>query len=138
MGAADKHPPGRDWLAVIARPTLAEFAGAFADGAVLEASVLAAPIVGAPKIRAFFGATRAMYHRIQFTSEHLEAQRTWLEWEGEYLGLPVSGVTILLAGRDGAIAGVRIFHLPLEQVIAFAAHVKHRLDAAIQGEIPCK
>ncbi len=107
MGVADEHPPGRDWLAIISRPTLAEFAGAFTEGAVLEASVLAAPIVGAPGIRAFFEATRVMYDRIQFMSEHLEAQRTWLEWQGEYLGLPVAGVTVLITGAGGAIACVR-------------------------------
>ena len=137
MGVADEHPPGRDWLAILSRPTLAEFAGAFAEGAVLEASVLAAPIVGAAGIRAFFAATRAMYDDIQFTSEHRATGRTWLEWQGEYLRLPVAGVTVLITGTDGTIAGVRIFHLPLTQIIAFAADVKHRLDAAIQGDIPC-
>jgi hypothetical protein len=138
MGVAEEHPTGGDWLAIISRPTLAEFAGAFAEGAVLEASVLAAPIVGAPGIRAFFEATRAMYDRIQFTSEHRVAKQTWLKWQGEYLGLPVAGVTVLVTGTEGAIAGVRIFHTPLKQLIAFAADVKHRLDAAIQGDIPCE
>ena len=138
MGVADEHPPGRDWLAILSRPTLAEFASALAERAVLEASVLAAPIVGAAQIRAFFAATRAMYDKIQFTSEYRAAGRTWLEWKGEYLGLPVTGITILAAGTDGAIACVRIFHLPLTQVIAFAADVKHRLDEAVQGDIPCK
>jgi hypothetical protein len=138
MGVADEHPPGQDWLAILSRRTLAEFAGAFAEGAVLEASVLAAPIVGAAGIRAFFAATREMYDRIQFTSEYRAAKRPWLEWKGEYLGLPVAGVTVLVTGTDGAIAGVRIFHIPLKQLITFAADVQHRLDAAIQGDIPCK
>ena len=135
MGVADEHLSGQDWLAIISRPTLAEFA--FADGAVLEASVLAAPIVGAPGIRAFFEATRAMYDRIQFTSEYRAAKRTWLEWQGEYLGLPVAGVTVLVTGTDDTIAGVRIFHMPLKQLVAFAADVQHRLNVAIQGDIPC-
>jgi hypothetical protein len=138
MGVADEHPPGRDWLAILSRPTLVEFAGAFAESAVLEASVLAAPIIGAAGIRAFFAATRAMYDQIQFTSEYRAAGRIWLEWKGKYLGLPVAGETILATGTDGAIAGVRIYHMPLKQVIAFAADVQHRLNAAIQGDIPCE
>ena len=138
MGVADEHPPGQDWLAIISRPTLAEFAGAFAEDAVLEASVLAAPIVGAPGIRAFFEATRAMYGQIQFTSEHRAAKRTWLEWQGEYLGLPIDGVTVVATGTDAAIARVRIFHAPLKQLIAFAADVRHRLDAGIQRDTPCE
>lgn len=138
MDVSHKDPPGRDWLAIISRPTLAEFAAAFVEDAILEASVLAAPIVGTPAIRAFFAATRAMYDRIRFTSEHRAAGQTWLEWQGEYLGLPVSGVTVLTAGIGGAITGVRIFHLPLNQLVAFASDVKHRLDLAIQGDLPCK
>ncbi len=138
MGVANDYPPGRDWLAILSRPTLAEFAGAFAESAVLEASVLAAPLIGAAEIRAFFAVTREMYDRIQFTSEYRVATRTWLEWEGGYLGHPVAGVTVLVTGTDCAIAGLRIFHMPLKQVIAFAADVKHRLDATVKGDIPCK
>ena len=138
MGVADEHPAGRDWLAILSRPTVAEFASAFAESAVLEASVLAAPIIGAAGIRAFFAAPLAMYDQIQFTSEYRAAGRTWLEWKGEYPSLPVAGETILATGTDGAIACVRIFHMPLKQVIAFAADVQHRLNAGIQGEIPCR
>jgi hypothetical protein len=138
VNAVDEHPPGRNWLAIISRPTLAEFAGAFSEVPVLEASVLAAPIIGAPGIRAFFEATRAMYDRIRFTSEHRVALQTWLEWRGEYRGLPISGVTALVTSPDGAIGRVRIFHMPLDQLIAFAAEVRRRLDAAPQGDIPCR
>lgn len=138
MGVADVHPPGRDWLAILSRPAVAEFASAFAEGAVLEASVLAAPIVGAAGIRAFFTATRAIYDQFQFTSEYRASGRTWLEWKGEYFGLAVAGVTLLITGRDAAIACVRIFHVPLKQIISFAADVKHRLDVGIQGEVPCR
>jgi hypothetical protein len=137
MNAIDEHPPGQNWIAIISRPTLAEFARAFSEAPVLEASVLAAPIVGVPGIRAFFAATRVMYDRIEFTSEHRVASQTWLEWRGLYQGLPVSGVTALVTAADGSIAGVRIFHMPLGQLIAFATDVQHRLDAAAQGDIPC-
>jgi hypothetical protein len=138
MNAVDERPPGRDWLAILSRSTSAEFAGAFGEAPVLEASVLAAPIVGAPGIRAFFAATRAMYDQIQFTSEHRVGLQTLLEWRGEYQGLPVSGITALVTGPDGAIARVRIFHMPLDQIIAFAADLQDRLDAASHGDIPCR
>jgi hypothetical protein len=135
-GAAD-NAPGRNWLAIVSSPTLAQFACAFTEAPVLEASVLADPIIGVPGIRSFFEATRAMYDRIAFTAEHRAMSRIWLEWQGEYRGRPVDGVTILTAGADGAIVGVRIFHMQLDQLIAFAADLRHRLDAADQGDIPC-
>jgi hypothetical protein len=137
MDAAADHAPGRNWLAIVSRPTLAQFAGAFIEAPVLEASVLAEPIIGAAGMRSFFEATRAMYDRIAFTAEHHAMSRTWLEWRGEYRGRPVDGLTILTAGADGAIVGVRIFHMQLDQLIAFAADLRHRLDAADRGDNPC-
>lgn len=127
MNLVEKQPPGLDWLGIISRPTLAEFARAFAEVPVLEASVLAEPVVGAPAIRAFFEATRAMYDRIAFTSEHRGTSRTWLEWQGEYRGLPVAGATILITATSGAIEAIRIFHMPLDQLITFAADLRQRL-----------
>ena len=138
MDIVKNYTPGQNWLAIVSRPTLAEFASAFSEMAVLEASVLAGPIVGASDIRAFFRATRAIYDRIEFTSEHRVALQIWLEWQGEYRGLPVCGVTALATGGDGVIERVRVFHMPLEQLVAFAADVRRRLDAASQGDIPCR
>ena len=138
MRVNNEHPPGRDWRGIFSCPTLKEFACAFEARAVSEASVLAEPIIGAPGIRAFFDTTEVMYDQIQFTSASQVAKQTWLDWQSGYLGLPVAGPTVLVTGTDGAIARVRIFHTPLKQVIAFAADVQRRLDAAVQGEIPCK
>jgi hypothetical protein len=138
MEVVEEHAPGRDWFGIISRPTLAEFARAFTDTPVLEASVLAAPVIGTPGIHTFFEATRTMYDQIAFTAEHRAALRTWLEWQGEYRGLPVSGVTVLTADKGGAIGGVRIFHMPLDQLVAFAAELQHRIAAADQGDISCR
>jgi hypothetical protein len=138
VDVVQEHAPGRDWLAIISRPTVEEFGRAFSEAPVLEASVLADPIIGASGIRAFFEATRAIYDRISFTAEHHASSRTWLEWRGKYRGLPLAGVTTLITGTDGAIAGVRIFHMPLDQLIAFAADVQQRLAASDQGDIPCR
>jgi hypothetical protein len=138
MDVVQDHAPGRDWLSIISRPTAEEFESAFSEAPVLEASVLAAPIIGAPGIRAFFEATRAMYDRLSFTAEHHAFSRTWLEWQGEYRRLPLAGVTILITGTDGAITGIRIFHMPLDQLVTFVADLQQRLAASEQGEIPCR
>ncbi len=131
------HAPGRDWLAIVSRPTLEAFGRAFTGAPVLEASILAAPITGTPGIHAFFGATRSMYDRIEFTSEHRTDSRTWLEWQGDYRGLPIAGVTSLITGPTGAIGRVRLFHMPLTQLIAFAADLRQRLTPSDQGDFPC-
>jgi hypothetical protein len=138
MDVFEEHAPGQEWLAIISRPTLREFGRAFTEAPVLEASVLADPIIGAPSIRAFLEATQAMYDRISFTAEHRVASRTWLEWRGQYRGLPLCGITTLVTDTGSAISGVRIFHLPLNQLIAFAADVQQRLAVADRGDIPCR
>lgn len=52
MAAEEKNPPGQEWREILSRPTLAEFARAFAAEPVLHVSVLADPIVGVAGIRA--------------------------------------------------------------------------------------
>jgi hypothetical protein len=110
MDVVEEHAPGQEWLAIISRPTLREFGRAFTEAPVLEASVLDDPIIGAPGIRAILESTRAMYDRISFTAEHRVASRTWLEWRGQYRGLPLCGITTLTTGTGSSISGVRIFH----------------------------
>jgi len=138
VSAAEPHAPGREWLAIVSRPTLADFARAFIEAPVLEASVLASPVTGVAAMRAFFEATRAMYDVIEFTAEHPATARTCLEWRGEYRGRPIAGVTILTTDSRDLIAHVRLFQLPLDQLTAFAADVQHRLDAGNQGEHLCR
>ena len=104
--------PGRDWLDVVSRPTLAAFAAAFSIDPELSASVLYGSILGVIRIRAFFEATRAMYDRIVFIRETRVDERSFLEWVGSYRGAPIEGVTILERDVDGAIARLRLFHLP--------------------------
>ena len=74
-----------------------------------------------------------MYDRIAFTVEHHLALWTCLEWEGLYRRRPIAGVTILITDANGAIERIRIFHLPLDQVVAFAADLHRRLDPVDQG-----
>ena len=138
MSAAEAHPPGRNWLSIVSRPTLTDFARAFVEAPLLEASVLVDPLMGVAAVRAFFNATRAMYDAIEFTAEHHGTARIGLEWRGAYRGRPISGVTILISGSYDSIAHVHLFHLPLDQFTAFAADVRHRLDAGNQGEHSCR
>jgi hypothetical protein len=133
MAAARPHRPAEDWLAILSRPTLEAFAEAFVAMPTLEASVLATPIRDARGIRAFFHATRAMYDVIAFTAEHRWDVWTCLEWEGLYRGRPIAGATLLITDANGAIERIRLFHTPLDQVVAFAADLSRRLDPADRG-----
>jgi hypothetical protein len=120
-------PVGQAWLEIIKRPSLQAFATAFVTDCVLDASVLRVPIVGVAGIRAFFGATRAMYDRIAFIHETRSATRTSLEWEGEFAGREIAGTTILALDAAGLIESIRLYHRPYEQVIAFSAELARRL-----------
>jgi hypothetical protein len=118
--------PGQDWLEIVGRPTLDAFSRAFASEVVLEASVTSRALVGPAELWRFFQATRTMYERIGFTHETAAGAKTCLEWEGMFGGKPIAGATILTRDDQGAIASVRLYHRPLEQVIAFAeALVRH-------------
>ena len=126
--------PGAGWRAILAREPLEIFSTAFANEAVLEASVLVTPLVGAPAIKAFFTATRSMYDRIAFTSEHRSGGQTFLSWEGVYRGLDVSGLTVLTINQGGAIALIQLFHSPLDQVVAFAEGLQRQLAPSGSGD----
>jgi hypothetical protein len=124
-----KQPPhpGEVWTEIVRRPTLEEFARAFASDVVLEASVVSHPIVGPAGLWAFFQATRAMYERIGFTHEMGTKARTCLEWEGVFAGKSVAGATIITRDERGAITSVQLYHRPLDQVVAFAETTSRRL-----------
>jgi ketosteroid isomerase-like protein len=126
--APGPHHFAEEWLAILSRPTLEEFAEAFGAKPTLETSVLASPIGGVQGIRDFFDATRAMYDRIEFTAEHRLELWTCLEWMGVYRGRPIAGATILMTDANGAIERIRLFHAPLDQLVEFAADLHRRLD----------
>ena len=136
MGASAILSHGEDWLAILSRPTAAEFAGAFCDAPVLQASVLSESLLGVSALRAFFDATRSMYDTFAFTAEHRVGPQTWLDWQGVYDGHPISGVTLLVADSRRLIANVRIYCAPLGALTSFAAELRQRLDTAQQGDIP--
>ena len=124
-------PPGHHWLEILKRSSEEAFAAAFTRDVVLDASVASAPIVGAGAIRAFFDATRAMYDEIAFVHETRSGARTHLEWEGRFAGQEIAGATILVHNADGAIASIRLYHRPYQQVMALSAELARRLVGKI-------
>jgi hypothetical protein len=131
----DDLPPGYLWSEIIRRPTLEEFSAAFTANVTLDASVLPGTIRGAPDVRAFFDTTRGMYDTIAFTWEENGASRTYLEWEGEFAGRLVTGVTILSKDAAGSIESIRLFHSPLFLVNDFSADLLRRLAGKMMADV---
>ena len=113
-------PPGQSWMKVLTSTTPEKFAAAFAPGAELDGSVFPAPVIGAEGIRKVFYTTRRMYDVIAFRSEVRTQTRTYLEWEGLFLGEQVSGLTVLSRNEAGLIESVRLYHRPKAQLEAFS------------------
>ena len=120
-------PPGHSWLEIIKRPTPEAFAAAFTKDVVLDASVLPRSIIGATDVRAFFGATRAMFDAIAFKHEVTVGSRTYLEWEGTFQGHSVAGMTVFTKDTAGLIESIRLYHRPYDMVIAFSTDLAGRL-----------
>jgi hypothetical protein len=97
-------------LEIIKRPTPEAFAAAFTKDVVLDASVLPRSITGATDVRAFFGATRAMFDAIAFKHEVTVGSRTYLEWEGTFQGNDVAGLTVLTKDAAGLIESIRVYY----------------------------
>lgn len=123
--------PGRHWLEIISRPTQEGFATAFTDDVALVTSVASDRIVGPVNVRHFFDATRAMYDVIGFVHETRAGSRTCLEWQARFQGRDVAGVTILRRNDQGLIDAIQLFHSPYEQVVAFSAELKRRLEGKL-------
>ena len=137
MDRDSQLPIGHAWLEILRRPNQEAFAAAFTSDVRLEASVVNIAIVGVERIRAFFDATRAMYDQIAFVHETHSATRTYLEWAGRYGGREVFGTTILVRDAAGLIEGIRLYHHPYLQVMAFSADLARRLAGRVEpGTFP--
>ena len=123
--------PGHSWFEIIKRPTPEAFAAAFTKDVVLDASVLPRSITGTTDVRAFFGATRAMFDAIAFKHEVTAGSRTYLEWEGTFQGNNIAGLTVLTKDAAGLIESIRVFirvyYRPYNVVVAFSADLAGRL-----------
>jgi hypothetical protein len=118
--------PGLDWLEVIGRKSRENFAKAFVEHPVLEALILQSPRIGIDAISDYFDTSRKLFDKIAFVREACGPERVFLEWEGQFGGNAISGVTILSLANDGRIARIRIHHFPQEQASAFAAALERR------------
>ena len=123
--------PGKAWMEIVRKNGTAEFAAAFAAAVVVEASVLNGAGRGIDFGRAFFRGTSGMYERIGFTYEMGDAVKTYLEWEGEAFGMPVSGSTTLTRNAAGLIESIRLHHRPLSMVVRFSAELGRRLHGQV-------
>jgi dihydrofolate reductase len=94
---------------------------------VLDASVLPRSMTGATDVRAFFGATRAMFDAITFKHEVIAGSRTYLEWEGTFQGNNIAGLTVLTKDVAGLIESIRVYYRPYKVVVAFSADLAGRL-----------
>jgi hypothetical protein len=61
------------------------------DEVLLEGSVFANPIAGREVVRNAMRQSSSMYDRLEFTHQTQSTDRTYFEWEGTALGLPLWG-----------------------------------------------
>ena len=109
------------WRAAVSDDSGKAFAELVHEDVVLEGSVFASPIAGREAVRNAMRQSSRLYDRLEFTYETQSTDRTYFEWEGAALGLPVWGVTAISLGTDGLISRVVLSHRPLAVVDRFAA-----------------
>jgi hypothetical protein len=98
------------------------------DEVRLEGSVFANPIAGREAVRNAMRQSSSIYDRLEFTHQTQSTDRTYFEWEGTALGLPLWGVTAIAVGVDGRVRRVVLSHRPLDLVLKFSAALAHRLE----------
>ena len=118
--------PDEDWLGIVRKNGMPEFAAAFAANPVLHTSVMNGPCVGVEAIAAVFPATAGgMYDTLTFTHETVDGPKTYLEWEGKAFGKCVGGTTILTHNEVGLIQSIQIYHRPLHMVLQSSAELEN-------------
>jgi hypothetical protein len=128
--------PGEDWIAIVRKSEMPEFAACFVANPVLHASVLSGPCAGVEAIATVLGAsTGGMYDTLVFTHETIDGPKTYLEWEGKAFGKSVGGSTILTRNAAGLIQTVQIYHRPLPMVLQFSAELENRLKGKVSPSL---
>jgi hypothetical protein len=105
------------WRAAVSDDSGEAFAELAQEDAVLEGSVFPQPIAGREAVRNAMRQSSRLYDRLEFTHEAQSIDRTYFEWEGSTLGLPVWGVTAISLGVDGRVARVVLSHRPPDVVL---------------------
>jgi hypothetical protein len=98
------------------------------DEVILEGSVFANPIARREAVRNAMRQSSSIYDRLEFTHQTQSTDRTYFEWEGTALGLPLWGVTAIAVGVDGRVRRVVLSHRPLDLVLKFSAALAYRLE----------
>ena len=130
------HKPGENWIAIVRKSGLPEFAAAFAANPVLHTSVMSGPCVGVEAVATVIAAsTGSMYDTLVFTHETVDGPKTYLEWEGNAFGKSVGGSTILTRNAAGLIQSVQIYHRPLPMVLQFSAELENRLKGKVSPSL---
>jgi len=115
------------WRAAVSDDSGNAFAELVHEDVILEGSVFPSPIKGREAVRNAIRQSSRLYDRLEFTHETQSTDRTYFEWEGAAIGLPVWGVTAISLGVDGRISRVVLSHRPLDVVVRFSAALGDRL-----------
>ena len=115
------------WWAAVSDDSGNTFAEVVHEDVILEGSVFPSPIKGREAVRNAIRQSSRLYDRLEFTHETQSTDRTYFEWEGAAIGLPVWGVTAISLGVDGRISRVVLCHRPLDVVVQFSAALGDRL-----------
>ncbi len=115
------------WRAAVSDDSGNTFAEVVHEDVILEGSVFPSPIKGREAVRNAIRQSSRLYERLEFMHETQSTDRTYFEWEGAAIGLPVWGVTAISLGADGRISRVVLSHRPLDVVVRFSAALGDRL-----------
>ena len=115
------------WRAAVSDDSGNTFAEVVHEEVILERSVFPSPIKGRESVRNAIRQSSRLYERLEFMHETQSTDRTYFEWEGDAIGLPVWGVTAISLGADRRISRVVLSHRPLDVVIRFPAALGDRL-----------
>ena len=115
------------WRAAVSDDSGNAFAELVHEDVILEGSVFPSSIKGREAVRNAIRQSSRLYDRLEFMHETQSTDRTYFEWEGAAIGLPVWGVTAISLGADGRISRVVLSHRPLDVVVRFSAALGDRL-----------
>jgi hypothetical protein len=72
---------------------------------------------------------------LRFTRESTAADRCYLEWELDALGLRIDGASVISFDSSSLIDSVAFYHRPLTGLLAFSAEMGRRLGNSVGHEM---
>jgi hypothetical protein len=101
----------------------------------LGGSIFAAPINGRENVWAAIRTAGGITDALRFTRESTAADRCYLEWELDALGLRINGASVISFDSSGLIDSVALYHRPLAGLLAFSAEMGRRLGNSLGHEM---